>query len=89
MVYYFGYFYICYQFQKRFLWKLLFKMVLPDTQHIFDKEALIKPKAQDRPKVFKLVVAKRTEFALIGIFVLQFVNLILLWLYPLSTVVTF
>ena len=34
-------------------------MVLPDTQHIFDKEALIKPKAQDRPKVFNLVVAKK------------------------------
>ena len=63
-------------------------MVLFDTHHISDKEALIKPKAQDRPKVFNLVVAKRTEFALIGIFILQFVNLILLWLYPLSTVVT-
>ena len=53
-------------------------MVLPDTKHIFDIEALIKPIAQDRPKVFNLVVAKRPEFALIGIFVLQFVNLILL-----------
>ena len=53
-------------------------MVLPDTQHIIDKEALIKPKAQDRPKVFNLLVAKRTEFALIEIFVLQFVTLILL-----------
>ena len=64
-------------------------MVLPDSQHIFDKEALLKPKAQDRQKVFNLAVAKRTEFALVGIFVLQFVNLILLWLYLLSTVVSF
>ena len=53
-------------------------MVLPDTQHILDKEALIKPKAQDIPNVINLVVAKRTEIALVGIFVLLFVNLILL-----------
>ena len=64
-------------------------MVLPDTQHILDKEALIKPKAQDHPKVLNLVVAKRTEIGIVGIFVLQFVNFILLWLYLLSTVVTF
>ena len=32
-------------------------MVLPDTQHIFNKEALIKQKSHDRPKVFNLVVA--------------------------------
>ena len=64
-------------------------MVLPDTQHILDKEALIKPKAQDRPKVFNLVMTKRTEIALVEIFGLQFVNLILLWLHPLLTVVTF
>ena len=64
-------------------------MFLPATQHIFDKEALIKPKSQDRPKLFNLFVAKITEFALIGIFVLQFVNLILLWPYSLLTVVTF
>ena len=64
-------------------------MVLPDTQQILDKNTLIKPKAQDRPTVFNLVVSKRTEFALVGIFVLQFVNLILLWLYPLSTVDSF
>ena len=64
-------------------------MVLPDTQNILDKEALIKPNAQDRPKVFNLVMAKSTEIALVEIFVLHFVNLILLWLYPLSTVVTF
>ena len=60
-------------------------MVLPDTQQILDKNTLTKPNEQDRPTVFNLMVAKRTEFALIGIFVLQFVNLILLWLYPLST----
>ena len=64
-------------------------MVLPDTQHIIDKKALIKPKAQNCPKVFNLVVVNRTEFALIGIFVLQFVNLILLLLNLLSTVVIF
>ena len=63
-------------------------MVLPDTQHFFDKETLIKPKAETRPKVFNLVVTKRTEIALIGILVLQIVNLLLLWLYLLSTVVT-
>ena len=56
-------------------------MVLHDTQLIINKTALTKPKAQDRPKVFNLVVAKRTEFALVGIFELQFVKLILLWLY--------
>ena len=33
-------------------------MDLPDTKHIFDKEALIKPKAQDRPKVFNLVLGE-------------------------------
>ena len=64
-------------------------MVLPDTLHILDKKALFKLKAQDRPKLFNLVVAKRTEIVLIKIFVLQFVNLILLWLYPLSTVANF
>ena len=53
-------------------------MVIPGTQHILDKNTLTKPKAQDRPTVFTLVVAKRTEFAFIGIIVLQFVNLILL-----------
>ena len=58
-------------------------------QHIFDKEALIKPKTQDRARVFNLVLAEKPEFALIEIFVLQFVNLILFWLYPLSTDVTF
>ena len=63
-------------------------MVLPNTKHILDKNTLTKPKAQSRPREINLVVAKRTEFALVGIFVLQFVNLILLWLYPLSTVVT-
>ena len=64
-------------------------MVIPDTQHILDKTALTKPKAQECPTVFNCVVAKRMEFALIDIFILQFVNLILLWLYPLSIVVTF
>ena len=35
-------------------------MILPDTQNIRDKEALTKPKPQNRPKVFNLVVAIRT-----------------------------
>ena len=53
-------------------------MVLPDTQDILDNNTLTKPKAQDCPTVFNLVVPKRTEFALVGICVLQFVNLIFL-----------
>ena len=85
---FFGYSYICDQSHKRLLYKLLFNLVLPDTLHILDKEALFKPKAQDRPKVFNLVMAKRTEIALVGNSVLQFVNLLILWLHPLSTVVT-
>ena len=64
-------------------------MVLPDTQQIFDKKDLSTPKAQNRLKVFNLVVAKRTEFALIVIFILQFVSLILLWLYQLLTTVRY
>ena len=64
-------------------------MVLLDTKPIFYNEALIKSQAQDCPNVFNLLVAIRTEFALIKYFVLQFVNLILLWQYTLSTVVTF
>ena len=69
--------------------KLLFKIILPDTAHILDNEALIKPKPQDCPKVCNLVVAKQTEIAFVEIFVSQFVNILLLWLYLLSTVVTF
>ena len=63
-------------------------MVIPNTQQILDTKALTIPNAQDRPKVFNLVVANTTKIALVEIFVLQFVNLILLWLYPLSTIVT-
>ena len=33
-------------------------MVLLYTQHFLDKEALIIPKAQDRPKVFNLVLGE-------------------------------
>ena len=44
-------------------------MVIPDTKHIFAKEALIKLKAHDCSNVFNLVVANRTDCALIGIFV--------------------
>ena len=64
-------------------------MVIPDTLHILEKETLIKPKAHDRQKVLNFMVANKTEIAVVGIFVLQFVNLILLWLHLLSIVFTF
>ena len=51
-------------------------MALPDTQHILDNITLTKPNAQDYLTVFYLLVAKRTEVALVGIDLLQFVNLI-------------
>ena len=44
-------------------------------------------KATKRQIVYNLSKSKRTEFASIGIFVLIIVNLILLWLFPLSTIV--
>ena len=46
------------------------------------------PKTQDRQKVFNLAVPKRTKAALLGIFIFQIFNFILLWLYPLSTAVS-
>ena len=52
-------------------------------------KAQLKPKAQDFRKVFNFAEANKTKCALVGIFVLQFVNLILLYLYPLSTAVYF
>ena len=45
----------------------------------------VKPKAQDRDKVLFLAVPKNTEAALVIIFIFQIDNLILLWLYYLST----
>ena len=64
-------------------------MVLLDTQHILDKNALTKPIAQDCLTVFNFVVALRTKFVLVEVFILQIVIFLLLWRYPLSTLVTF
>ena len=55
-----------------------------DRQDIMNK---VKTKAQDRQIVYNLSESKRTEFASMGIFVLIIVNFILLWLFPLSTIV--
>ena len=55
-----------------------------DRQDIMDK---VKTKAQDRQIVYNLSESKRTEFASMGIFVLIIANFILLWLFPLSTIV--
>ena len=55
-----------------------------DRQDIMDK---VKTKARKRQIVYNLSESKRTEFASIGIFVLIIVNFILLWLFPLSTIV--
>ena len=56
-----------------------------DRQDIMDK---VKTKATDRKIVYNLPESKRTEFASMGIFLLIIVNFILLWLFPLSTIVT-
>ena len=55
-----------------------------DSQDIMDK---VKTKAKDRQIVYKLLESKRTEFASMEFFVLIIVNFILLWLFPLSTIV--
>ena len=55
-----------------------------DRQDIMDK---VKTKAQNRQIVYNLSESNRTEFASMGIFVLIIVNFILLWLFPLSTIV--
>ena len=55
-----------------------------DRQDIMDK---VKIKATDRKIVYNLPESKRTEFASMGSFVLIIVNFILLWLFPLSTIV--
>ena len=51
-------------------------------QDIMNKE---KTEAQDRQIVYNLLESNRTEFALMGIFVLIIVYFILRWLLPLST----
>ena len=55
-----------------------------DRQDIMDK---VKTKATDRKIVYNLPESKKMEFASMGIFVLIIVNFILLWLFPLSTIV--
>ena len=55
-----------------------------DRQDIMDK---VKAKATKRQIVYNLSESGKTEFASIGIFVLIIVNFILLWLFPLSTIV--
>ena len=55
-----------------------------DRQDIINK---VKTKAKNRQIVYNLSESKRTEFASIGIFVLIIVNFILLWLFPLSTII--
>ena len=56
-----------------------------DRQDIKDKGTT---KAQDCHIVYNVSESKRTEFASMGMFVLIIVNFILLWLFPLSTIVT-
>ena len=46
-----------------------------------------KTNAQDRQIVYNISESKRTEFASMGNFVLIIANLILLWLFPLSTII--
>ena len=55
-----------------------------DRQDIMDK---VKTKSTERQIVYNVSESKRTEFASIKIFVLIIVNFILLWLFPLSTIV--
>ena len=55
-----------------------------DLQDIMDK---VKTNAQDRQIVYNLSESKRKEFASMEILVLIIVNFILLWLFPLSTIV--
>ena len=61
-----------------------FRRYRADRQDIMDK---VKTKAQDRQIVYNLSESKRIEFASMGIFVLIIINFILLWLFPLSTIV--
>ena len=47
----------------------------------------VKTKAAKSQIVYNLYESKRREFASLGIFVLIIVNFILLWLFPLSTII--
>ena len=42
----------------------------------------------DCQRVYKLKVAKRFEYIIFGIYILQYVNVLLLWLFPLFYCVT-
>ena len=55
-----------------------------DSQDIMDK---LKTKATKRKIDYNLSESGRTKFASFGIFVLIIFNFILLWLFPLSTIV--
>ena len=55
-----------------------------DCKDIMDK---VKIKATKRQIVYNLLELKRTEFASIRIFLLIIVYYIILWLFPLSTIV--
>ena len=63
-------------------------MVCFNNKLISNLKDQVKPKVQDCQKVFILEVPKRTEAAIVDIFVLKIFNLILLWLYPISTAVS-
>ena len=63
-------------------------MVCPDNQLIGCLKDLVKPKSQNRQNVLYLAVPRRTKSALVGIFIFQFFNFILLSLYPVSTAVS-
>ena len=64
-------------------------MVDSDNQLIGCLKDQVMPKEQDRQKVFNFAVPRKIEAALLGIFIFQIFNLILLWLYPWSTAVCF
>ena len=53
-----------------------------------DIEAHKKTQAHDRQKVYKRKVAKRFEYIIFGNYILQYVNVLLLWLFPLFYCVT-
>ena len=55
-----------------------------DSHDIMDNKKI---KVQDRQMLYNLSELKRTEVASMGIFVLIIVNFILLWLFPLLSIV--
>ena len=68
---------------------LLYNIIFFYTTQILDENTLIKLKSQKCLKVFNLVMANSTKFALEETLILQFVYIILLWLYSLSTIFTY